>query len=96
MKVDMLPASSSTPATTLDLNLNEEKENELKRKNAKISSYYENLRTNVFSLLGIVLFFKNLQHPYLISTLLLLIYLCFNSQILLRIKMCQDFFDSPL
>ena len=29
-----------------------EKENELKRKNAKISSYYENLRTNVFSLLG--------------------------------------------
>ena len=64
MKVDMLPASSSTPATTLDLNLNEEKENELKRKNAKISSYYENLRTNVFSLLGIVLFFKNLQHPY--------------------------------
>ena len=30
----------------------EEKENELKRKSAKISSYYENLRSNVFSLLG--------------------------------------------
>ena len=29
-----------------------EKENELKRKSAKISSYYENLRSNVFSLLG--------------------------------------------
>ena len=55
IKVDMLPSAPVPPTAPVPgpgQQNTEEKENELKRKNAKISSYYENLRTNVFSLLG--------------------------------------------
>ena len=53
-----LPAAlnSNSMVSSMGVQGTEEKENDLKRKSAKISSYYENLRSNVFSLLGKLIF----------------------------------------